>query len=180
MHPLCSNALSSSLLKIGANSFGSVCLGGLVVMPCMTLVRLASLSALCQQVHPKLEQLTQRPIQLSRSISENTTRSDVSLSAIFQQDCCMGCIKVASPPVRSDNVITRLVNQWSFTYIGLYAYTFFESGNHDAGVTLSVNVLWSTHPAALYHSFDVQGRRHRNFLKREAGLMLFPTTSCLP
>mmetsp|Transcript_6503 Transcript_6503/g.14722 ORF Transcript_6503/g.14722 Transcript_6503/m.14722 type:complete len:765 (-) Transcript_6503:182-2476(-) len=120
IHPLCSNALSSSLLKIGANSFGSICLGGLIVMPCMTIVRLY---ALCQQVQFKLEQLTQRPIPISRSISENTTRSDVSLMAIFPQDCCTGRIKVPSPSVRAH------VNQWSFTYIGLYAYTFFESGS---------------------------------------------------
>merc|ERR1719310_360015 len=86
----------------------------------MTIVRLY---ALCQQVQLKLYKLTQCPISISRSISENTSRSGVSLMAMFQQACCTGCIKVPSPTVR------RHVNQWSFTYIGLYSYTFFESGS---------------------------------------------------
>ena len=137
MHPLCSNILSRSLFKIGANSFGSVCLGGLIVMPCMTIVRL---SALCQQVQLKLYKLTQCPISISRSISENTSRSGVSLMAMFQQACCTGCIKVPSPTVR------RHVNQWSFTYIGLYSYTFFESGNHDVGVIAFFCDRVVTHP----------------------------------
>lgn len=80
-------------------SIGSICLGSLIVDPCVSLSRITTFSHL---VRPKLACVNKSDVDRF----ENT-------SSLPQYE----------------NVISRTVNQWSFTYIGLYGYNFWDSGS---------------------------------------------------
>jgi len=112
--PLCSSVLYGSVSRTIVRSFGSICLGSLIVGPCILLTRISIFFRLAK---PKLNKLTNSPKRLSGVEPE---------SEKYDPDC-LPIITSCAP--QNDGVISRNVNQWSFTYIGLYGYTFWESGS---------------------------------------------------
>jgi hypothetical protein len=96
------NAIKSRII----GSIGSICLGSLFVDPCITLSRITTFSLLAR---PKLA-------CVNHSKSSNN-KSDIG-----------GNENASSLPF-CDIGISRTVNQWSFTYIGLYGYEFWEAGS---------------------------------------------------
>jgi hypothetical protein len=105
--PVCSSALRDSLQHNLTRSFGSICLGALVIDPCVLYHRVSNFLRLAK---PKLGHLTKR-----KEVSGAMSGKDSSLKS---NSCSI-----------DDNIIHRNVNQWSYTYIGLYGYKFWESGN---------------------------------------------------
>jgi hypothetical protein len=111
--PVCSSALRDSLHHNLIRSFGSICLGALVIDPCVLYHRVSNFFRLAK---PKLGHLTkakQNPKQ--KPAMERVESKDASSKS---GSCSL-----------DDNIIYRNVNQWSYTYIGLYGYKFWESGN---------------------------------------------------
>mmetsp|Transcript_24754 Transcript_24754/g.53400 ORF Transcript_24754/g.53400 Transcript_24754/m.53400 type:complete len:858 (+) Transcript_24754:443-3016(+) len=108
--PVCGSVLHSTLSRSIIGSFGSLCLGSLIVGPCILLTRL---STFCRLAKPKLNKLKTSTI----SDAESDGKRDG------------GCIQNAPCSPHSDSVISRNVNQWSFTYVGLYGYKFWDSGS---------------------------------------------------
>ncbi|KAL7520520.1 hypothetical protein ACHAWX_005241 [Stephanocyclus meneghinianus] len=109
--PVCSSALRDSLHHNLSRSFGSICLGALVIDPCVLYHRVSNFFRLAK---PKLGHLTkQNPQQ-----KPETERLE-SKNASSKSDSCSF----------DENIIYRNVNQWSYTYISLYGYKFWESGN---------------------------------------------------
>ena len=110
--PLCSSVLLSTLSRNIIGSFGSICLGSLIVDPCILLTRISTFSRLAK---PKLQQLKASKPPASEPDSK----------------CCDGdCLQNASCSTYSGNsAISRNINQWSYTYIGLYGYKFWDSGS---------------------------------------------------
>lgn len=120
--PLCSSVLQGLLSRNIIGSFGSICLGSLIVEPCILLTRFSTFSRLAK---PKLNNLKSPKFpskQLPSKQASNAVESDGK--------CDLGgCIPNSSCSPRNDSVISRNVNQWSFTYIGLYGYKFWDSGS---------------------------------------------------
>mmetsp|Transcript_53703 Transcript_53703/g.114060 ORF Transcript_53703/g.114060 Transcript_53703/m.114060 type:complete len:875 (-) Transcript_53703:197-2821(-) len=110
--PLCSSVLHGSVSRTVIRSFGSICLGSLIVGPCMMLTRISMFLRLAK---PKLDKLANSP-EVSRGASEkgidNAGRPSKNAQCKSGHDC----------------VVSRNVNRWSFTYVGLYGYKFWESG----------------------------------------------------
>lgn len=113
--PVCSSVLHSTLSRNIIGSFGSICLGSLIVDPCVLLTRISNFSRLAR---PKLNRLTVSKPAVSPDAEQNGKCSD-----------CCECEQGASCSPYSDDIISRNVNQWSFTYIGLYGYKFWDSGS---------------------------------------------------
>ncbi|KAL7464034.1 hypothetical protein ACHAXS_005790 [Conticribra weissflogii] len=112
--PICSGALRLSLYRNLTTSFGSICLGGLVIGPCLLMCRVSTLLQLAQpKVIPRKGNSTLP--------GSSTSCKPCGTSGGFREN--MAC------SLHSDNIISRNVNQWSFTYIGLYGYKFWESGS---------------------------------------------------
>ena len=107
--PMCSSVLFSTLSRNIFGSFGSICLGSLLVGPCILLSRISTFSRLAK---PKL----------CRLISTSKLSGDAEPDTKGTQNGASLC----SP---SDSVISRNVNCYSFTYVGLYGYKFWESGS---------------------------------------------------
>ena len=80
-------------------SIGSICFGSLIVDPCVLLTRVTTFSLL---VRPQLACVNK---------------------------CEIDRFENASSVPHFESSISRTVNQWSFTYIGLYGYNFWESGS---------------------------------------------------
>lgn len=116
--PLCSSVLASTLSRNLIRSFGSICLGSLIVDPCILLARLSNFSRLAK---PKLKKL-KTSINPSAG-NEQTDHPDCTLVT----DCSCPMHSPSSP--YNDSIISRNVNQWSYTYIGIYGYKFWESGS---------------------------------------------------
>mmetsp|Transcript_3679 Transcript_3679/g.7863 ORF Transcript_3679/g.7863 Transcript_3679/m.7863 type:complete len:921 (-) Transcript_3679:152-2914(-) len=112
--PICSGALRLSLYRNLTTSFGSICLGGLVIGPCILMCRVSTLFQLAQpKVIPR---------------KGNATLPGSSSSCKRCGTSC-GCKENMMCSPYSDNIISRNVNQWSFSHIGLYGYKFWESGS---------------------------------------------------
>eukprot|EP00804_Cyclotella_cryptica_P027516 CCRYP_007474-RA/>CCRYP_007474-RA protein AED:0.03 eAED:0.03 QI:1507/1/1/1/1/1/3/159/529 len=105
--PVCSSALRDSLHHNLVRSFGSICLGALVIDPCVLYHRVCNFLRLAK---PKLGHLSTQNRK-----TEDLKSKDASLNSA---SCSF-----------DDNIIYPNVNQWSYTYIGLYGYKFWESGN---------------------------------------------------
>lgn len=103
--PICSSVLHNTLTRNIIGSFGSICLGSLLVGPCTCLNRISTLTRLAK---PKFYQL---------KAPKPSDDDDVK------------CYGMSCSPPYSDSVISRNVNPWSFTYIGLYGYKFWDSGS---------------------------------------------------
>lgn len=101
---MCSSALQSTLYRNLIQSFGSICIGALVLDPCVLYHRICSFLRLAK---PKLSN-SPKPDPTQKK----ETESSKSISCSFE-----------------DNTIICHVNQWSYTYIGLYGYKFWESGS---------------------------------------------------
>ena len=65
----------------------------------------------------RLAQPTIKPPKKNATTSENKSCSSGGCSE-----------RISCTAAYSDNVISRNVNQWSFTHIGLYGYKFWDSG----------------------------------------------------
>lgn len=119
--PLCSSVLHSTLTRNIIGSFGSICLGGLIVSPCIHLTRISMITRLAK---PKLNKL--KTANISPKLFRRAESEDIKCDA-------GGCMKntTCSPPHTNggNSIISRNVNQWSFTYIGLYGYEFWDSGS---------------------------------------------------
>lgn len=101
--PLYSADLRSKIKCRIVGSIGSICLGSLIVDPCIALSRITNFSLLARSTiacvpHPKEQYVT-------------------------------GSFENASTVPHCDSLIPGTVNQWSFTYIGLYGYKFWDSGS---------------------------------------------------
>lgn len=103
--PLCSPALQNSLHRNLTQSFGSICLGALVLDQCILYHRICNFFRIAKS---KLNKFP-KPVLASQKENDELTR-------------CSSC-------TFEDNLIHRNVNQWSYTYIGLYGYKFWESGS---------------------------------------------------
>jgi len=111
--PICSSVLHTTISRNIVGSFGSICLGSLIIGPCILLTRISTFSRLAK---PKL----------------NKWRKKSKVPGVESEDgkYDAGCIPNASCSQHTnDSVISRNVNQWSFTYIGLYGYKFWDSGS---------------------------------------------------
>lgn len=108
--PVCSDHHSRITLNI-IGSFGSICLAGLFVEPCNLLTRISTIIHAVRCKH-------------------NGT-SNVTESSYIQGDEAgnLNNETMALPPDNNNNVISRNVNQWSYVYIGLYGYKFWDSGS---------------------------------------------------
>jgi len=97
--PLCSGAFYSALLRTLSKGFGSICLGSLVLGPSLLMSRLWTFPRLAK---PKIARLRNPELSLpSHEFDENAFNNDV---------------------------IARHINQWSYSYIGLYGYSFWDAG----------------------------------------------------
>lgn len=94
--PLCSSVLQGSITHVIVRSFGSICLGSLIVGPCVLVSRISTFFHLSK---PKLVRMTKLPKR-----QPDGERAD-------------------------GGVVSRNINRWSYTYIGLYGYNFRESGS---------------------------------------------------
>ncbi|KAL7514016.1 hypothetical protein ACHAXN_011255 [Cyclotella atomus] len=101
---MCSSALQSTLHRSFVQSFGSICIGALVLDPCVLYHRICNFLRLAKS---KLNS-SSTPDQSQKKENHSTKTTSCSFE---------------------DNVIHRNVNQWSYTYIGLYGYKFWESGS---------------------------------------------------
>ena len=102
---ICSLVLRDSLRRNLIQSFGSICIGALIVQPCVFYHRVCSFFRLAI---PKLGSLP-KPVPVSKNGRHKHPEIE-SCSA-------------------EDNIIHRNVNQWSYAYIGLFGYRFWESGS---------------------------------------------------
>jgi hypothetical protein len=108
--PVCSDLHSRITLNI-IGSFGSICLAGLFVEPCKLLTRISTIFHAVRCKH-------------------NDTSNTSELSYIQGDEAGnLNDETIASPPGNNNNVISRNVNQWSYVYIGLYGYKFWDSGS---------------------------------------------------
>lgn len=98
-HPLCSGAFFSALSRTVSKGFGSICLGGLVVGPSLLLSRLWTF--------PRLAKL-----RIARY-----RNPDLPLPSHESDEDAL-----------NEDVISRNINQWSYSYIGLYGYSFWDAG----------------------------------------------------
>jgi len=97
--PLCSSAFYSALSRTLFKGFGSICLGSLLLGPCLLMSRLCTFLRLAK---PKIMRLWNPELPLpSHESGDNALNNDV---------------------------ISRHINQWSFSYIGLYGYSFWDAG----------------------------------------------------
>lgn len=105
--PVCSSDLHSRITLNIIGSFGSICLASLFVEPCVLLTRIATFLpvATCKR-------------HCSKTSSFDDVKGDKA-----------AIVKNESTSPLSHDVISRNVNQWSFVYIGLYGYKFWESGS---------------------------------------------------
>ena len=111
--PLCGSVLHSTLTLNIIRSFGSICLGSLIVGPCVLFSRFTYFHRLAKS---KLIQF--RISYYKPSVGEPDGK------------CDCGCLENVHCSLHyNDSVISRNVNQWSYTYIGLYGYKFWESGS---------------------------------------------------
>lgn len=102
---LCSSVLRGSLHRNLVQSFGSICIGALIVQPCVFYHRVCNFLGLAKS---KLGNLP-TPVPASQN-RHNKDPASGSCSA-------------------EDNIIYRNVNRWSYSYIGLFGYSFWESGS---------------------------------------------------
>lgn len=97
--PLCSSAFYSALSRNLFKGFGSICLGSLVLGPSLLMSRLYTFLRLAK---PKIMRLWNRELPLPAHESDDN--------------------------VYNSDVISRHINQWSCSYIGLYGYRFWDAG----------------------------------------------------
>ena len=97
--PLCSSAFYSALSRSLSKGLGSICLGSLVLGPSLLVSRLWTF--------PRLAQL-----KIARC-----RNPELSLPSHESHESAF-----------NDDVITRNINQWSYSYIGLYGYSFWDAG----------------------------------------------------
>ena len=121
--PLCSIVLHGSLSRNIVGSFGSICLGGLIVDPCILITRISTFKRLAK---PKLDRLKERASpKLSRKhAAESEDDHGTNNCGVDGSDGCL-----PDTPDGDGGLLSRHVNQWSYTYIGLYGYTFWDSGS---------------------------------------------------
>lgn len=112
---MCGSLLKAALFHTIAGSFGSICMGSLIVGPCVLFTRISAFSLLAK---PKIHLLWRQRSKLGRSKS-TLLSSNLSPDAKCDDRGCM---------VHQAGVISRHVNQWSFTCIGLYEYNFWDAG----------------------------------------------------
>lgn len=106
--PLCSGILQPTTITLNIfSSFGSICLASLFVDPCVLLTRIATFSRLARW-----------KVSAARISKSSNDKGDED-----------GNLAKESFSPHSDNVLSRNVNQWSYAYIGLYGYKFWESGS---------------------------------------------------
>lgn len=103
---MCSADVRSMIRCRIMGSFGSICLGSLIVDPCILLSRITAFSLLAK---PKL--------------------ACFLFSKPYDDKCDNGGFQHVSCLPGSERAISNKVNQWSFTYIGLYGYKFWDSGS---------------------------------------------------
>ena len=99
---MCSSALRSSLKRNLMQSFGSICIGSLILDPCVFYHRI------CNFLHLAKSKISSKPTKTSQKDPDNHVMNSACTS--------------------EDNVVCRNINRWSYTYIGLYGYKFSESG----------------------------------------------------
>lgn len=123
--PLCSSVLHGSLSRNIVGSFGSICLGGLIVDPCILITRMSTFKRLAK---PKLDRLKERasPKPSSKVHAERASEDDRGTN-----NCGVdgGGVCLPDAPDGDGGLLSRHVNQWSYTYIGLYGYKFWDSGS---------------------------------------------------
>jgi hypothetical protein len=107
--PVCSSAFRNSIKQNLSLSFGSICLGAILLDPCVLHHRISNFLRLAK---PKLGHLT-NPVPLKRKTSDGID------SSTKMKDACSF----------KENIVYRNVNQWSYTYIGLYGYKFWNAGS---------------------------------------------------
>jgi len=114
--PMCSSVLHATLTRNIIGSFGSICLGSLIVGPCILLTRISTFSSLAR---PKLNWWKTKSQPVDAAPQDGKCAREILNK---NDDSC-------SPHANDGGVISRHVNQWSFTYVGLYGYKFWDSGS---------------------------------------------------
>ena len=100
----CADIVRTSFLKATFFSFGSICLGSLIVAP-------------LQIIH-----------QILKSFIPHRSEDNVLL-------CLQECLLLINHAfMHCCNVIVHYVNSWAFTYVGLYGYSFLQSGDKATNV----------------------------------------------
>jgi hypothetical protein len=100
--PICDSTLPKTIALNIMGSFGSICLASLIVDPYVLLTRIATFFRLAR---------------LKLSGAKSSKSPDGSP------------LPKESIALNNDNELTRRVNRWSYAYIGLYGYKFWESGS---------------------------------------------------
>jgi Plasma-membrane choline transporter len=108
IRPFCTSAVSRPLMRAVTTSFGSVCLGSLVVNPAHLLL---AIGGICCCVTG-----SRRAAAARRSSGTGNPAESVGMGG------CLGTLR------KSLGRTLRSCNRWTFTYIGLYGYGFREAG----------------------------------------------------
>ena len=127
--PLCSGVLQGTFSNV-IGSFGSICLGGLIVEPCILLTRFSTFGRLAR---PKLDRLSPKLLSSSKQPSSSAAAADpggkCEPAECLHNSSCSPHDDSSEGIGRMAGIIARNVNQWNFTYIGLYGYKFWDSGS---------------------------------------------------
>lgn len=118
--PCCTNAVRKPLVRSLTKSFGSICLGSLVVFPAQAIAAVISCWGRLSQ--------EQQSTNCSVPPTENTDLDSASLLA----NKTLPTESKSNPSQR--NITGRLhlwlrcCNRWAYTYIGMYGYSFASGG----------------------------------------------------
>ena len=158
--PFCTAAVVRPLVRSLTKSFGSICLGSLIVQPAQIMLNLGtgccflcgSTESQCMNPPPDPDEEKQALLSASKKSQEDLEKempgsptipksrgsakdtsnaktggnADVQDgdSAVEAVGLCRRCCRCFSPMHRR----IRSCNRWTYTYIGMYAYSFFEAG----------------------------------------------------
>jgi hypothetical protein len=150
IHPCCSHAVGRPLVRALTTSFGSICLGSLVVLPAQLIAVLSGCCCWCSRDVPDEQHqpfstlspkssgkggLTKTPeakqattpateasaLTISSNPSEYNFENEGDTVAYTGKRCHSRVMARTRRFIRSSN-------QWSYTYVGMYGYRFVEGG----------------------------------------------------
>ena len=153
IRPICTRVVAQPLLRSLTKSFGSICLGSLIIQLAQAVTLLVG--CCCCSVfgntsdclaQPPTKVKTKKKMILSKHVmaeekkmdtmdvmdSAATPRTMEMVSVADDDSVCLGsgplwCFR--SGLLTSIRTYLRSCNRWSFTYIGLYGYSFHEGGD---------------------------------------------------
>jgi hypothetical protein len=113
-HCCCDSTVWGPLVRACSNSLGSVCLGSLLVLPAQTISVLGSCCCWVIGGGNYQDALVATPTKKS----ESDNYEEMSIS--FSKECSGMMDRLARQ--------VRCCNRWSYTYIGMYGYSFAQGG----------------------------------------------------